>query len=69
MGWRTTCPGSVKKTEEVPLWPNFDTIFKGTLSRSIQGADINSISFMKPIRNMKVWPTIDNEKAEGTEIV
>ena len=31
-----------QKTEEVGLWPNFDTIFKGTLSRSIQGAGMNS---------------------------
>ena len=69
MGWRTTCPGYVKKTEEVTLWPNFDTIFKKTLNRSIQGAGLNSISFMKPIRNMKVWRTIDKEKAGGTEIV
>ena len=58
-----------QKTEEVPLWPNFNTIFKGTLSRSIQGAGINSIRIMKPNRNMQVWPTIDKEKAGGTEIV
>ena len=45
-----------QKTEEIPSWPKFESIFKGSTSDTGTSQGVNSIRKIKAIGNMREWP-------------
>ena len=51
-----------QRTEEIPLWPKFESTFKGTPGNLQASKSINSISKMATVGNMKLWPMENTNK-------